>query len=306
MAKYRPVDLRLWSDRKFLSLSDDGRMLWLYYLTSPATNSIPGVIVGGQAALSEQLGWSVARLQKGVGELLTKGLSVRFDGRVTWLPNALRYQKISGPNAVIGMSKVWDDVPECELKSEIWEALKIACKSWSRIFADLFPEPLAKGVVEPLPNQFDTGSGSGTGSGKREEAGANAPVLALAEPENTRPDPVAEFANAAIAEINRLARRNYQANTDETLKNSKALTQANHTPEDAQLVVRSKRAWLTDDKMRAQFKPSVLLRPSNFKRYLAEDVREQDRRTVVPVAAPAQVDTFELPELPWVPAKAAS
>lgn len=161
MAKYRQVDTRLWSDRKFLALSDDGRMLWMFLLTAPQTLPIPGVIVGGQAALAEQLGWTVPRLQKGYGELLTKGLAIRFEGRLTWLPNALKYQKISGPNALIGMSKVWDDVPECELKTEIWEALKIACKKWSKLFDKGFAIPLSK----PLVEGFDTGTGTGTGTG---------------------------------------------------------------------------------------------------------------------------------------------
>lgn len=142
MAKYRPVDIRLWSDRKFLALGDQGRLLWVFLMTTPSALPIPGVIVAGDAALAEQLGWSPERFTERFRELFDVGLSVRREGRVTWLPNALKYQPPHNPNAVKCWAGVWDDVPECSLKHDIWQALKIACKSWDRLFAKLFTEPL--------------------------------------------------------------------------------------------------------------------------------------------------------------------
>src|SRR6266566_5534859 len=136
MAKYRPVDTRLWGDRKFLACNDDGRMLWLFLLTCQSL-PIPGLIVAGEAAMAEQIGWSAERLRKGFAELSRNGLRVVGDGRVSWLPKALEYQPPSNPNVVKGWSKTWDDVPECEAKSSVWDALKTACKSWSSLFAKL-------------------------------------------------------------------------------------------------------------------------------------------------------------------------
>lgn len=142
MAKYRPVDIRLWSDRKFLALGDRGRLLWVFLMTTPSALPIPGVIVAGDAALAEQLGWTTEQFTERFRELFDAGLSVRRDGRVTWLPNALKYQPPHNPNAVKCWAGVWDDVPECALKHDIWDALKIACKSWSVLFGKLFHEPL--------------------------------------------------------------------------------------------------------------------------------------------------------------------
>jgi hypothetical protein len=142
MATYRPVDIRIWTDRKFLSLSDDGRMLWLFLLTTTFTRNIPGVIVAGEAALAEELGWSTERFRKGFAELVKKRLSVVREGRLLWLVNALKYQPIAGPNSIKGMAKRWDDIPDGPLKASIWQALKVACKSWDRLFAKGFPEPI--------------------------------------------------------------------------------------------------------------------------------------------------------------------
>lgn len=150
MSKYRPIDTRLWNDRKFLSLSGDGRLLWVFFLTSPTTLPIPGVILGGEAALAEQLGWTTERYRNAFAELLAKQLRIRCEGRLVWLPNAIRYQPPRNPNMVKGWSETWDDIPECQLKAELWEALKIACKGWSQLFGRLFRHPFAEQTAEQL------------------------------------------------------------------------------------------------------------------------------------------------------------
>ncbi len=277
MATYRPVDIRVWDDRKFLALSDDGRMLWLYLLTSPFAKSIPGVIVAGEAALAEVLGWSPNRLGKGFGELVTNGLGFAREGRLIWLKNALKYQPIAGPNALKGMAKIWDDIPGSVLKREIWEALRDASKSRSKLFRDLFPEPLTQGVTQ---------RGTPTGSiqdqdqdqdqeREREESDAGASILSLdAHRLKSKTDRArAEWdalAEAAVSEINAHARTAYRADSTATLKDCKRLFESGRTPEQIRAVIQSKRGWLGDDRMRSQFKPSVLLRPSNFERYLED------------------------------------
>lgn len=163
MSKYRPVDVRLWNDRKFASLSEGARMLWVFFLTAPAsaTIAIPGIVIGGDASLAEQLGWPVERYRERFQELLEKGLAVRSEGRLVWLPNASKYQPPSNPNMVKAWAKCWDDIPEYDLKHDIWQALKIACKSWSRLFAELF--------VEPLRDGFSNGSTNGSGNGSTQK-----------------------------------------------------------------------------------------------------------------------------------------
>lgn len=149
MSNWRPVDVRLWGDRKFLACSDGARLLWLFLLTCPSL-PLPGVVVGGDGALAEQIGWSPERLREGFAELARNGLEVRREARIVWLPNALKYQPPAGPNAIKCWGKKWDDVPEGDLKAEMWEALRIACKSWGVLFAKLFPKPIPEPIREPL------------------------------------------------------------------------------------------------------------------------------------------------------------
>jgi hypothetical protein len=180
--RYRPVNITVWSDRRFLSLSDNGKLLWLFFLSTPNTCSIPGVIIGGEAALAEQIGWSVEQYRMGYIELEARGLRIRSEGRVTYLSNALKHQKPAGPKAIKGMAKIWDDIPEGSLKDQIWEDLKIATKSWSGVFNKLFPKHHAMGYAQTSMEGLDTGSGSGSGSGTRSGSGSGSLSEASAKP----------------------------------------------------------------------------------------------------------------------------
>ncbi len=278
MAKYRPIDVRLWNDRKFLSLNDDGRMLWLFLLTAPSTLPIPGVVVGGPAALSEQLGWSVERFHKGFQELLDHGLSVRadFDARVVWLTNALTRWPPQNPNMVKGWSETWEDVPECTMKHEIWCALKAACSDWSELFDQGFAEPFrnrsAKGLGKGMPNQEQEQEQEERESGK-----PDTPSLALVPPEPKR-DRVAEAADTVVAELNRLTGSKFEAVSKVTRKNIAAIFANKRTVEDMLAVIRFKVAqWRGDERMREHLVPSTLLRPSNFERYV-EEARAKSKR----------------------------
>lgn len=156
MANYRPVDVRVWNDRKFLACGDEARLLWLFLLTCPSL-PIPGVVVGGDASLSEQLGWTPERLRERFAELARNGLQVRRENRIVWLPNALKYQPPANPNMIKGWAKKWDDVPEGDLKRELWQALRIACKSWSVLFSKLFEEPSQVGCGNGSSNRSGNG-----------------------------------------------------------------------------------------------------------------------------------------------------
>lgn len=163
--KYRNVSVSVWSDRRFLSLSRDAKNLWLFFLTGPSTCSIPGVIVGGEASLAEQAGFTVEEYRTHYQEILDRGLKVRSEGRLTYLLNAFKHQRVAGPKAIVGMAKLWDDIPECELKSLIWQDLKIACKSWRVLFEKSFPMGHAMGYAQTSMEGYLEPHGKGYGMG---------------------------------------------------------------------------------------------------------------------------------------------
>lgn len=149
MSKYRPVDTRLWDDRKFLSLTTDGQRLWLFLLTCPST-PIPGVILLGEGAMCDYLEWSRERFAERFAELIKKGFQTVRERRVVWLKKALEFQRPANPNALRCWANSWDDVPDGPLKIELWKALRISCKSWDSLFIKLFAKPFGQRLPEPL------------------------------------------------------------------------------------------------------------------------------------------------------------
>lgn len=104
------------------------------------------------------------------------------------------------------------------------------------------------------------------------ESSAPAPAPAPAkEEEDTvsgKPDVAVLLAQTAAAEINRLARRRYRAESDSISKLCRALSKAKRTPEQVIAVVASKRHWIGDPKMHQFFRPKTLLAAENFAAYL--------------------------------------
>src|SRR4051812_15835772 len=120
MSRYRKIDVRLWGDAWFRSLSPmppSGQGLWLYLLTATETCMIPGLFRAGEAALAESLGWSPAAFRKYFSEVSAQGkVSADWSMRVVWIPNAIKYDPPGSPKIVRGWLKHWDEIPECPLK----------------------------------------------------------------------------------------------------------------------------------------------------------------------------------------------
>jgi hypothetical protein len=127
MARYRKIDLRLWSDEKFLALSraqPNAQTLWLRLLAGDHTGIIPGLSRVGEAALAEQLGWPVDDFRQRFAEIASRGMALAdWPNRLLWLPNAIRYNEPDNPNVVKSWRTTWDEVPECELKIHAWGVL---------------------------------------------------------------------------------------------------------------------------------------------------------------------------------------
>ncbi len=81
-------------------------------------------------------------------------------------------------------------------------------------------------------------------------------------------EPEVQLAEVAVAEINRLRGSRYESTSAAILKDCKSLSKEKRTADQVKAVIASKAKWIGDPKMGEQFKPSVLLRPSNFAKYL--------------------------------------
>ena len=100
-----------------------------------------------------------------------------------------------------------------------------------------------------------------------------APALTPDKKEGRHDASASALALAAIDALNRLTGRGFKFDAKPTMADAKKLAKLGYTPEQAADVVSAKhREWRSDPNMSKQLKPSVLLRPSNFEKYLAEDV----------------------------------
>jgi hypothetical protein len=127
--RYRCLDVRIWSDKKFRALSPlhpSGQALFIYLLTNPYTNSIPGIYRAGEAAMAEELGWTLKGFREAFQEVFTQGMvKADFEARVIFIPNAIKYNKPQSPNVVKSWATHWDEIPECELKLLAYQSLKV-------------------------------------------------------------------------------------------------------------------------------------------------------------------------------------
>lgn len=172
--RYRKISTRMWADARFLALSvppPNGQSLWLYLLTGPHTNNIPGLFVAGEAMLAEALGWDVEGFREAFAELsaevvahdLTEAQTIASRGgsadghsepmvkvdwshRVVFLPAAIRHNAPESPNVVTGWRVAWSEIPDCPLKLQAWESLFASLKTslgdkFATAFSTACPRP---------------------------------------------------------------------------------------------------------------------------------------------------------------------
>jgi len=74
MAEYGKIERRIWNSHTFHSLTDDGKILWMYLLTCPHSNMLGCFVLKPGYAL-EDLEWEKNRYKKALSELLSIDLS---------------------------------------------------------------------------------------------------------------------------------------------------------------------------------------------------------------------------------------
>lgn len=162
MARYRKVDSRIWNDEKFVALSDDGQLLFLFLLTHPHQTAL-GAMRGSLPGLASEKGWLTERLSEAFAEALSKGM-VRRDEKASciWLPNFLKYNRPENPNVVKAWGSSADLIPECSLKILCIQSAKDFLKAFKEPFREAFAEVFG----ECLPKEYaKSGAGSGAGTG---------------------------------------------------------------------------------------------------------------------------------------------
>jgi hypothetical protein len=157
MARYRKVDVRIHGDARVRRLSPVppcGQGLWWYLLTGPETSNIPGLYRAGPGQLADGLGWSTEAMLDAFGEVIREGLAkADWKARLIWIPKAIKYDPPQSVNVVKAWAPTWDELPECELKTEAWCVLEGYLQGMSEGFREAFRHacPKPSGIPEPEP-----------------------------------------------------------------------------------------------------------------------------------------------------------
>ena len=154
---YRKVEVRMWSDAKFMGLTPmlpSGQALWLFLLTGPYTGPIPGVFRAGRASLAEALGWEQEDFDKAFKEAFDQGMvKADWKARLVWIPNAIKSNRPASPNVVISWANEWELLPECTMKSDVFDYLKASIHAVGESFGKAFDKAIRKPFAKTMANQ---------------------------------------------------------------------------------------------------------------------------------------------------------
>jgi len=155
MGRYRKIDVRIWNDEKFRTLSDKGKLLFLFLLTHPHLTPV-GTLRITKEGMAAELSWELKGFDIPFLELFRKGL-IKYDHEAACVvvPNFLKYNPPENPNVVKSWEKVIDLIPECRLKVELFQYITDWIKGFPEPFRKAMPNPYPKGMPnqEPEPEQ---------------------------------------------------------------------------------------------------------------------------------------------------------
>ena len=169
-SRYRKVDPRIWNDKKFRNLSDQGKLAFFFLLTHPHMTSI-GAMRGTIAGLAEELGWDTEAFREAFREALSKGMA-KHDPKACFiaLPNFLKYNRPESPNVVKAWESALDLLPECSLKMQVIHEAKGYAEGLSKAFGEALPEAFAKAMpYQEQEQEQDISTPNGVDAGASKE-----------------------------------------------------------------------------------------------------------------------------------------
>jgi hypothetical protein len=150
MARYAKIDRRIWNDARFRTLSERGKLVFLFLLTHPNSTML-GAMRASVPGLAAELEMSTKAFQEAFGEALSRGIAKHDLGAsFIWLPNFLKYNRPESPNVVRSWPDAFDLIPECALKRDLFEQLKAFVEGLSEGFKEAFAEAFPKDYGESV------------------------------------------------------------------------------------------------------------------------------------------------------------
>ena len=144
----------IWDDPKFYEMSEIGRLVYFYILTTPLGNGL-GCFKAGVAAMAEEMRLTTKRFTEGFAEGLQQQLFEYDDRfRVLLIPKYFYRNPPANPNGIKALSKEFVKIPTCRLKTKCYHIIRAWIahqkESFAEPFEELFKEPLEEPLAEPI------------------------------------------------------------------------------------------------------------------------------------------------------------
>lgn len=169
MSYTRPVDVRMFGDRRFRALSrpqPNAQSLWQFLLYGPHTTGLPGLSELSAEQAGGVLGWSPADVRRCMAEIVAQEMAwADWEARVVFVSRVIDYVK-PGPKNIAGFVSPFDMVPECDLKVRWLENAESWCREKGGAHAAAFEESFGKSlakrspILSPMPSHIGSGTAS--------------------------------------------------------------------------------------------------------------------------------------------------
>jgi hypothetical protein len=174
MARYRKIDVRIWNDQKFRSLSDNAKLAFFLVLTHPDTTPL-GMLRSRPVALAYELGWQADAMSDAIEEACLMGmLMVDVKAGLMVAPNFLKYNPPNGPNSLASWGELIDLMPECPLRDESLRRLKP--------FLDSLSDGMKKGIPDALKDAIRDAMSTASNIQEQEQEQEQEQDIAACEP----------------------------------------------------------------------------------------------------------------------------
>lgn len=279
MAKYRKIDVRVWTDEKFSQLNPEQKLFALYALSGSQTNRV-GLFSVSLGMASELLGISGNRIER-VCHTVCHTLSWLFDIplSVLYLPQWWKYNSPANSNAMKGALKDLDDLPKTYLLHEFNDnkEFQAILSRYGMVYR--IPNGIPNGMAtqyqeQELEQEYNIMSSCPKTGQPVDNSGAGhldvaAPVLKINE--------IKKNAMGVLHFLNAKANRQFRINETnlkfilERLKSGATETQCR------QVVIKKCREWGEDEKMSHYLRPETLFNKTKFESYLGELVLPKEK-----------------------------
>lgn len=172
MGRYRKVSVRMHADAEYRRLTPPppcGQSLFNDFLTGPDTTNIPGVFKAREGGIADRLNWPIEGFRKAFREVSGEAFAdatgktpkplakADWDAGLVFVPGAIKHNAPESPNVIRAWRDTWEELPECDLKSEAYRHLRdfIETKGegFQKAFREAIPEPSWEGCRQAIANQ---------------------------------------------------------------------------------------------------------------------------------------------------------